>query len=82
MEHENKMLKLEQENLGGEKIDNLTGEIEKGNSRINELETENKFVLFLYLNFFFIYKKINSVDRDLRIPIGWNDVVVLLIKNY
>ena len=40
------MLKLEQENLGGEKIDNLTGEIEKGNSRINELETENKFVLF------------------------------------
>merc|ERR1719489_419652 len=42
LEHENKMLKLEQESLGGEKIDSLTGEIEKGNSRINELETENK----------------------------------------
>jgi len=42
LEHENKMLKLEQENLGGEKIESLSTEIEKSSSKINELETENK----------------------------------------
>ena len=47
------MLKLEQENLGGEKIESLSTEIEKSSSKINELETENKFVLFVYISNYF-----------------------------
>ena len=45
LEHENKMLKLEQGELGDERINLLNADLEAANARINEIETENKFVL-------------------------------------
>jgi len=42
LEHENKMLKLEQGELGDERINLLNADLEAANARINEIETENK----------------------------------------
>jgi len=42
LEHENKMLKLEHNQLGDERLNSLTGDLDAANSRINEIETENR----------------------------------------
>ena len=42
LQHENKMLKLEQGEAGKEKVVTLSNDLDLANSRINELETDHR----------------------------------------
>lgn len=62
LQHENKMLKLQQGELGDEKVLSLSGDLELANSRINELETDHRYQASSHSNTISFATSINVVD--------------------